>query len=260
MNKWIKLYLWWLAAAHLGGWPSTSQSRLLGHCSGVWSPGRTRRTRTDHQWWLSLASLARFQDAPGCPDKPACADPSGHHSAASAPSLRRLSAYPEYSVIIFQMLSRFMPSSFCDQSNSQPTITTHHLPQSCRLLLVEGLLFVGLSLTSSRPSLKVEPLVPLKSTRTWHCLISMHLLHYTQCFWQSFPQPDKKFQVGSLLCAHPSLDDLKQRTYKSMWKTVLIWRWVPYAYDLRDRPFLKPSWLQPNDSTAYHWLMKIITS
>ena len=49
-----------------------------------------------------------------------------------------------------------------------------------------------------------EPIGPLKNKCAWHGTISIHLLKYFKCLWQTFAQLDKRFQVYSLLGVHRS--------------------------------------------------------
>ena len=82
----------------------------------------------------------------------------------------------------------------CDHSNSQPTITTHHVPH---------LLHVDLSPACWRPpapgvifhlfALCFELLVPLKNTWAWHGVISIYLLKYFKWLWRSFPNAGLQF-------------------------------------------------------------------
>ena len=118
-----------------------------------------------------------------------------HHSAVLALFLHM----PRSLVIIFQTLSFFpYPADFW--SFKQPTNTCHTLPalpswcwpQSC-------LLMVSHSWSNLSP-----PHVPHKNICVQHSVISIHLLKYFKCFWQSFPQLDQKFQVYSLLNVHHS--------------------------------------------------------
>ena len=75
----------------------------------------------------------------------------------------------------------------CDHSNSQLTITTHHLPYP---------LDVDHSPTCWRPPAPrvifhflvtlFEPLIWLKISSAQHGVISIHLLKHFKCFWWSF--------------------------------------------------------------------------
>ena len=84
----------------------------------------------------------------------------------------------------------------CYRSNSQPTIATHHLLHALNIVC---------SPARWRPSTPrvifhifaslLEPLVPLKDTWAWHCLISVHFLQHSECIWWSFPSRTKNFRL-----------------------------------------------------------------
>ena len=47
-----------------------------------------------------------------------------------------------------------------------------------------------------------ELFAPLRNVCITYGVISIHLLKHFKCLWSSFPRPDKKFQVYSLLSVH----------------------------------------------------------
>ena len=88
----------------------------------------------------------------------------------------------------------------CYHSNSQLMIAMHHLlhalnivrsPARWRPSTPRVIFHIFVSL--------LKPLVPLKDTWAWHCLISVHFLQHSECIRWSFSQSDQKLQIDTLL-------------------------------------------------------------
>ena len=102
-------------------------------------------------------------------------------------SLAALAPFPHAQIFgdNFPNTAIFHVQLTCNHSNSLPTISMHNLLYR---------LDVHLSAARWRPPTPgvifhllapfFEPLVPLKGTSSWHCVISIHLLKHFKCLWQ----------------------------------------------------------------------------